>query len=333
MTRPVVSVQQERPWLDIVSYGRRGPGRRDHIPAVHYEAIARTVRRAPEVVVKVTGGGRNVNAVKQSIDYFDREGELEVETDDGRTLAGEGIGRELVKDWELELETQRSRRMYSGVPGRRSPKLVHNVTFSMPAGTPPKKVLAAVRKFAQDKFAGSHRYAMVLHTDQQHPHVHTIVKAVSEQGVRLNIRKATLRVWRHEFAKYLREQGIEANATDRAVRGVTTPRKPDGIYRAMLRRDSTHVRARTEAVARELVKSDIVVEPGKSKLLQTRKEVERAWQELSEILVANGRRDLANDVARFVQGMPPPRTEKEWLAAELLERVRESRPRDKSLAP
>ena len=42
-----------------------------------------------------------------------------------------------------------------------------------------------------------------------------VIKAVSEQGVRLNIQKATLRDWRREFARHLREQGVAANATDR----------------------------------------------------------------------------------------------------------------------
>ena len=58
----------------------------------------------------------------------------------------------------------------------------------MSKGTPPEKLLKAVRVFAREKFALQHRYAMALHTDQGHPHVHLIVKAVSEQGVRLNIR-------------------------------------------------------------------------------------------------------------------------------------------------
>jgi hypothetical protein len=56
---------------------------------------------------------------------------------------------------------------------------------------------------------------MTLHTDQAHPHVHVVVKALSEQGGRLNIRKATLREWRRDFARYLRDLGIEANATGR----------------------------------------------------------------------------------------------------------------------
>lgn len=58
--------------------------------------------------------------------------------------------------------------------------------------------------------------------------VHAVLKAVSEQGVRLNIRKATLREWREEFARHLREQGIEPNATERAIRGECRTRKAMG---------------------------------------------------------------------------------------------------------
>ncbi len=46
----------------------------------------------------------------------------------------------------------------------------------------PTKVLAAVHDFARQEFGGKHRYAMVLHTDEPHPHVHVVVKAVSEDG-------------------------------------------------------------------------------------------------------------------------------------------------------
>jgi len=59
----------------------------------------------------------------------------------------------------------------------------------MPKETPPDKLLRAVRKFSVERFALQHRYAMALHTDQANPHVHVVVKAVSEQGKRLNIRK------------------------------------------------------------------------------------------------------------------------------------------------
>ena len=102
----------------------------------------------------------------------------------------------------------------------------------MPAGTSPAKLLAASRNFAREEFALKHRYLMVLHNHQQHPHVHLVVKAVGEDGGRLNIRKATLRGWRRDFAEKLRAQGVAANATERAVRGQVRPPVRDGIYRA-----------------------------------------------------------------------------------------------------
>src|SRR5262249_41560368 len=124
------------------------------------------------------------------------------------------------------------------------PRLVHNIIFSMPPGTSVPKVLAAVRKLALNEWALQHRYAMALHHDEPHPHVHVVVKAVSEQGVRLNIKKATLRGWRAQFAANLRELGVAANATERAVRGETHTQKRTAIYRADQRNGSSHMRRR-----------------------------------------------------------------------------------------
>lgn len=42
------------------------------------------------------------------------------------------------------------------------------------------------------RVGAQHRYAMVLHTDQRHPHVHVVVKAESEDGRRLHIDKEML---------------------------------------------------------------------------------------------------------------------------------------------
>lgn len=154
----------------------------------------------------------------------------------------------------------------------------------MPAGTPPDKVLAAVRNFAREVFWGQHRYAFVLHTDENHSHVHLVLKAVSEQGVRLNVKKTTLRHWRSEFACHLRMLGVAANATERAVRGESKKGKKDGIYRAGLRGQSTFLRAQEEAVMLELLKLRLQVEPGKRKIVVTRKQVGKGWRDLSEAL-------------------------------------------------
>lgn len=314
------------PLFDLVSYARRGPGQRDHLSPTQVTQISRTVGRSPEVMVKVLPkGAGSLAAVQKHMVYIGRKGDLDLETDDGQKLRGEEVGQDLVDDWDLDLDEHRRQSDLAASKGRLPPRLVHKAIFSMPAGTPPDKVLWAVRNFLREEFALKHRYVMALHTDEPHPHVHVVIKAVSEQGQRLHIRKATLREWRSEFARHLRAVGVPANATQRYVRGETTPRKSDGIYRAGLRGHSTHMRERTEAVTQEVLKGALRIEPGKTKLIETRKQVQRGWHSVGDMLASAGESELAGQVRRFVGQMPPPRTDNESLAAELLERGREPR--------
>jgi hypothetical protein len=330
MPKRPVNITAGAPLLDIASYARRGSGHRDRLSPAEVQQIARTVGRTPEVMVKVLSrGGQNLGAVRRHLDYLRLrdDGELELETDDGQRLSGPGVSKELLTDWDLDLEEHRRR---SDLHARRSlsPKLVHKLMFSMPAGTPPDKVLTAAKNFAREEFALRHRYGMVLHTDEPHPHVHMVVKAVSEQGVRLHIRKATLREWRRDFARHLRELGVAANATPRHVRGEAGLRKSDGIYRASLRGESTYLRERAEAVARELAHGKLQIEPIKASMVSTRDEVRRAWLAVGDILIGQGHQELATYVRRFSEEMPCPLTEKEWFAARLATHTREKRARE-----
>jgi hypothetical protein len=309
--------------FDLVSFGRRGPGRSDRLSPIQIAQVTRTVRRVPEVLVKVSGGGTSPKAVTAHFKYLNRRKEFEIESDEGKHLQGRDSIKKLVDDWELNLDAAESNSAYSGRPGRKPTKLVHNIVLSMPAGTPPTKLFAASQSFAREQFALMHRYAMVLHTDQPHPHVHLVVKAMSEEGARMNIRKATLREWRREFARHLREHGIEANATERAIRGVTYPRKLDGIYRSMHdpKRFSTHIQRKVESVATDLLSGGVKARPGKSKLIATRNEVERGWQAISDILARAGQPELAIRARRFADAMAPPQTEREWIAAQLIKHL------------
>ena len=65
-------------WLDIGSYARYGPARRDRLSSAQIASIARTVRRSPEVMMKVLNqGGRDLGSVARHLRYLDRDGELE----------------------------------------------------------------------------------------------------------------------------------------------------------------------------------------------------------------------------------------------------------------
>lgn len=315
------------PLLDIVSHARPGVARRDRLSQSFIEHITLTVRRAPEVMVKVlTQGQPTLNGVRRHLDYLRlrEEGELEIETDDGRNFTGKNAAKDLTEEWDLALDAARPR-THLGPARTRSAKLVHKVVFSMPAGTPPGKVLEAVKNFAREEFALKHRYAMVLHTDEPHPHVHLVVKAMSEQGERLHIRKETLRGWRREFAQQLRALGVAANATERAVRGNSRSPKLDGIYRAEERGACRRTLARIAAVNGELSGGRLQAEPGRSTLLNTRREVEEGWRSVSQRLVDEGHRELAAEVDRFVSQLPPPRTDREQIA-ESLRQLRQKSP-------
>lgn len=301
--------------LDLASHARRGPAA-DRLSPAQLELIRRTISRTPEVMVKVSGGGRSIQAVQAHFAYIDRHGKLEIETDDGQRMTGKGADRELVEDWDLDLEPANVT-PHQNDGGRRPTKLVHNIVFSMPAGTPPARLLAAVQTFAREEFALKHRYAMVLHTDQDHPHVHMVVKAMSEQGARLNIRKADLRAWRDQFARQLRDQGVPANATRRAVRGAVDIPKRSDIFQAMRRRQSTQLRGRVEAIKAELQQGGLTAEPVKAKIAASRAGVIRGWAVVAAVLSAQGQPDLAAGVVKFIDRMPEPLTDKERIAASI----------------
>lgn len=326
MTKRVFRIREGEPLLDIVSYGSSAlHGNSGRLTPEQVEHLRRTVQRVPEVMVKVLPRASNdLQAAGKHLDYISRHGKLALEADDGETLEGRN-GSALLEAWDLDIDDVRRQAALAAVSGRKPPKLIHKLMFSMPAGTSPDKVLSAVRNFAREQFWGQHRYAFALHTDEDHPHVHLVLKAVSEQGVRLNIRKATLRHWRSEFARNLRLLGVPANATERAVRGRDQKSKKDGIYRASQRGDSTYLRAQAELIASDLMKGDVRLDPGKRRLIETRKNVVQGWAQVAIALKKDGEIMLAHQVRSFAAGFSPPRTDRELVARELISKVRAAR--------
>jgi len=296
--------------------------------------VTRTVGRTPEVMLKVVNkGSSSSGAVREHVGYIGRKGEVELEIDDGEILQGKHVQVDLLHDWNLDLIEQRGKLNLTPNKPKEPPRLVYKLIFSMPAGTPPEKVQAAVRNFAREEFGLKHRYVMALHTDEPHPHVHVLVKATNVEGERLHIKKATLREWRAGFAHHLRELGVAANATPRHVRGETRPRKSDGIYRASKRGESTHMRERFDSVFHELEEGKFQIEPGKEKLLRTREDVRRGWLAVSDTLSRDEHPELAMQVRRYVEQMPRAGTEKEYIAATLLaRRAREPKTREIEMA-
>jgi Relaxase/Mobilisation nuclease domain len=312
------------PFLSIFSEGRRGPPETGGFSGSQIEQIRRTVRQTPEVMVKVTGGGKTVGAVAAHLAYISQRGELEIETDEGQRIS-KAEQKALVKDWHLELTPGQYRKPQDPDKPGRTIKLVHNIVLSMPAPTPPDKVLAAAKVFAREKFGVKHRYAMALHTHQQHPHVHLVIKAEGLEGRRLHIDKAMLREWREDFARMMRDQGIAANATPRAVRGQGRKGLPAAAYQTQSHGRSHAIRAQVESIARELKSTGAVRDPARNKLAETRKAIVAGWKAVADALDAQGEIVLAGEVRSFATRLPPVLTDRERLAVEFIRHVKAAR--------
>lgn len=179
--------------------------------------LKRIVKRTPEVMVKVTGGGNSMGKIQGHMTYISRNGQLEAEDQDGNKIKGMEEIKETAEEWQM-----------SGNPisdEESKYKQAFNIVLSMPKGTNEKAVYEAAKEFAEEQFK-DHKYLMVQHTysndpnkkPSENPHVHIVVKAVSDNGKRLNPRKDDLQAWRESFAEKLRERGVEANATKRIHR-------------------------------------------------------------------------------------------------------------------
>ena len=193
--------------------------------AIRARIEATVLRRTPQVMVKVTGGGRGMKAIAAHFKYISKNGRLDIEDDRGELLRGKDDLRGLTDDWRL-----------GGTPiddvGFR--REAFNIMLSMPRGVDPLYVLNAAREFAQAELS-EHKYVMVLHDHQANPHVHLSVRAESRQGKRLNPRKAELSRWRQAFAEKLRGWGVEAEASARVVRGQGRSSEP--LWRIKSRAD------------------------------------------------------------------------------------------------
>jgi hypothetical protein len=192
---------------------------------IRQRIVATVTRRAPQVMVKVTGGGRGMGAIAAHFRYISMNGQLRIEDDRGVVRDGKEIVKDVIEQW---------RHSGSLIPESGHRREAFNLMLSMPSGTEAQIVLRAAREFAQAELRG-HRYVMVLHQHQANPHVHLSVRAESMTGERLSPRKADLHRWRETFAEKLRGWGVEAEATRQATRGAN--RNFDPIWRVKAKQE------------------------------------------------------------------------------------------------
>ena len=262
-----------------------GDAARLRAAAIRKRIEATVVRRAPQVMVKVTGGGRGMKAIAAHFRYISKNGRLEIEDQRGETMRGKDTLRDLADEWRFGGSLIPD----DAEPGHR--REAFNIMLSMPRGTDPLTVQRAAREFAQAELA-DHKYVMVLHDHQANPHVHISVRAESKHGKRLNPRKADLHRWRETFAEKLRGHGIEAEGD--AAGHPRRSRNYDPLWRVKAREDG-RLRTTRPAPRRRGARAEA-----------TLAEAQRAWQVIATALAKSGDsgdRQLAAAINSYANGM------------------------------
>jgi hypothetical protein len=258
----------------------RSRSQAERAAAIRARIEATVVRRAPQVMVKVTGGGRGMKAIAAHLRYISKNGRLDIEDERGQTARGKEAVHDLVEEWRF------SGSCIGDTSERRE---AFNIMLSMPRGTADASIVQrAAREFAQAELA-DHKLVMVLHDHQANPHVHISVRAESRQGRRLNPRKADLQRWRETFAEKLRGHGIDAEATRQATRGAA--RNHPELWRVKAAEEGRLRKPRGER-------------RGGTAAVTNRAEAHRAWQEIATALARSGDaadRKLADSITRFAR--------------------------------
>jgi hypothetical protein len=278
-------------WYARLFYPRtkRGPAADDpRLPMPHAKAspaeirdhIRRVVRGAPVVMVKITGTPTGMRGIRSHLSYI---------TERGEPLHDEQ-GREYRTPDEVRTFGDHLRYAGSPIPVDGSRREAFALALDIPAGDA-RAVQAAAVEFAQREFAG-HRWAWAFHSHQGHPHVHLIVRAEGWRGKRLDPRKADLHRWREVFAQALRARGVEADATNRMVRGTVRDKEPIYVTRA---------RAAGTLEREHPLRGRVTVKA------QTIERALQAWGHIHAALAASpdtADQALAQEVRAFVERMP-----------------------------
>ena len=174
-----------------------------------YESFRPSVKRSPEVLVKISGFTKGGFHLKAHMSYVSRKGNINIEDEEGSIFRDLDSIQSMAKAWQREID--------EGNPPKTNRRDAVRMVLSMPPGTDPMALKKAVRQFAKETF-DNHAYVFALHTDEKHPHVHLTVQMRGFDGERLNPRKKDLQNWREALAACLLDEGVDCVATPRASR-------------------------------------------------------------------------------------------------------------------
>lgn len=203
---------------------KKGTGLSATVKAV---GLANNFSEAFIKVDKASKGIKTASHLKRAAMYISRNGLLNVEDSNGVEISQESLlGK--VKCWADSLDLPDK---HEANP--KAPAGARRFIISAPKGTDHAALMETARDFGKEFFKDNgFDYVFVLHCrsdatpkEPEHPHVHFLIKAINDDGKRLNLRKDDLKFMRERYAALALSHGIKLNATSRAVRGKTEKSK------------------------------------------------------------------------------------------------------------
>ena len=265
------------------------------------ERLKAIVEKHPQVMIKITGGNHTKPQIKAHIDYISRNGNVELETENGEIISGRLSQDEIGQRWgDDDLLNEEGASKF---------KQNYHIVFSMPEGTDKTAFSIATKETIHKLFGENHQFFMAQHNDTDKPHIHVCVKAIGFDGKRLATHKADIQEWREVYAETLREHGIQAEATKRAVRGSFKKAMPSKLkqmednnpkaFKDYQKRDTEQMKRNTQAG--KAYKESRAVRKAK----QTNAYVKKVYGKIIKELEKGDNEDkqLANGLKEFVGQM------------------------------
>ncbi len=326
------------------STGGGSPAKRGEVafsPGAKASNVRAVAKKAPEVMVKITGHSKGTRRAGAHLEYISRNGKIELTNEAGEVITG---ARQVRAQSEILRAAQ--------IPEDGRQREFLHVIFSMPAGTPERGVRDAVAEFAREEFS-NRRYFMALHNDTDHCHVHVCVGTRDIDRAdepRLSPRKNDLFRWRQGFADKLREQGIDAAASERRHRFQYQKAERSEVRQIRMDNPASPVYSKRRADAREAERAAGALQrperafvgplrpprtpqvyqglagelkaalaagkrpenPALPALEESRRKAAAGWSDLAAALELQGDKELAGQVRALVergQAVPPSRTQ------------------------
>jgi type IV secretion system T-DNA border endonuclease VirD2 len=172
--------------------------------------MLQTACNKTQAIFKISSYGKGVKRIAAHLSYISRWGKIGLEDQDGKKIIGTKTQKEIIDGWSVEF----GKRMNS--------RDTMHLVLSAPPGTDRFKAYLAAKEFLAKEYKSSnHEYLFAVHNDTDHPHVHVVIKMVSNHGFKLDPRKAYLNRVRQDYAKISRFYGIQVEASSRAERGLS----------------------------------------------------------------------------------------------------------------